>query len=235
MVNKPITLNNVISKQSLLAAGTVLIGLSSISVQAASSLVDYSFNTDGTVTMNAAPGGVDISAFSTTTGLGSITATITGSGAHTFDAFFDHEIDEAINTFFNETATTSGVAAAGQSWELDEPGWVNGDIFENFQSSALDNGIGTSIFGNTAFPDDVSMAIGWDFTLASTEAATIDILLSQSIPGSGFFLTHTDPDSLESIYLSSTLSISQVPVPAAIWLLGSGFLGLIGVARRKQK
>lgn len=234
MVNLPITLSNVKSKHLLLAASTVLIGLSSISVQAASALFDYSFNIDGAVTTNAAPGGVDISAFSTTTGLGSITATITGLGAHTFDAFFDHEIDEDINTYFNETATNSGVAAAGQSWEVDEPGWLDGDIFENFQSSALDNGIGTSIYGNTAFPDDVSMAMGWDFTLASMEVATIDILLSQLVPGSGFFLTHTDPDSMESIYLSSTLSISQIPVPAAIWLFGTGFLGLIGIARRRR-
>jgi uncharacterized protein YkwD len=27
--------------------------------------------------------------------------------------------------------------------------------------------------------------------------------------------------------------VSAVPVPAAIWLFGSGFLGLVGVARRK--
>jgi len=28
--------------------------------------------------------------------------------------------------------------------------------------------------------------------------------------------------------------VSSVPVPAAVWLFGSGLLGLIGVARRKQ-
>jgi len=27
--------------------------------------------------------------------------------------------------------------------------------------------------------------------------------------------------------------VSAVPVPAAVWLFGTGFLGLIGVARRK--
>lgn len=27
--------------------------------------------------------------------------------------------------------------------------------------------------------------------------------------------------------------VSSVPVPAAAWLLGSGLLGLVGVARRK--
>ena len=32
----------------------------------------------------------------------------------------------------------------------------------------------------------------------------------------------------------STASVSAVPVPAAVWLFGSGLLGLIGVARRKS-
>ena len=30
------------------------------------------------------------------------------------------------------------------------------------------------------------------------------------------------------------LSVSSVPVPAAVWLFGSGFIGLVGVARRKK-
>lgn len=29
--------------------------------------------------------------------------------------------------------------------------------------------------------------------------------------------------------------VSAVPIPAAAWLLGSGLLGLVGVARRKTK
>ncbi|MFA7387228.1 MAG: VPLPA-CTERM sorting domain-containing protein, partial [Thiohalobacteraceae bacterium] len=27
----------------------------------------------------------------------------------------------------------------------------------------------------------------------------------------------------------------EIPVPAAVWLLGSGLIGLVGVARRKTK
>jgi hypothetical protein len=34
---------------------------------------------------------------------------------------------------------------------------------------------------------------------------------------------------------NATLTPSAVPVPAAAWLFGSGFLGLIGVARRRRK
>jgi hypothetical protein len=34
--------------------------------------------------------------------------------------------------------------------------------------------------------------------------------------------------------LSSVITVSAVPVPAAVWLFGSGLLGLVGVARRKK-
>jgi len=198
-------------------------------------LFDYGFNIDGTVSMisqgDPVPSGINLSAFDDITGLGSIGVTMAGAGAHSFGAFFDHEIDEPINTFFNETGATTGAALAGQSWEIDEPGFFDGDIFVNFQDSALDNGIGTSVFGDTVFPDDVSMAMGWDFSLAAGETAFIELVLSEMAPASGFFLSHNDPDSSATIYLSSSLTI--IPVPAAVWLFGSGLLGLIGFARSK--
>ena len=31
-----------------------------------------------------------------------------------------------------------------------------------------------------------------------------------------------------------TMVVSQVPIPAGIWLFGSGLLGLFGVAKRKK-
>jgi hypothetical protein len=39
---------------------------------------------------------------------------------------------------------------------------------------------------------------------------------------------------LEIDNVSVTADVSAVPVPAAVWLFGSGLLGLVGVARRKK-
>lgn len=34
-------------------------------------------------------------------------------------------------------------------------------------------------------------------------------------------------------YLGATVNVSAVPVPAAVWLFGSGLIGLVGIARRR--
>ena len=41
-------------------------------------------------------------------------------------------------------------------------------------------------------------------------------------------------ESTASAWMASNVPLSTVPVPGAIWLFGSGLLGLIGVARRKK-
>lgn len=44
----------------------------------------------------------------------------------------------------------------------------------------------------------------------------------------------TDPDVFPFLDDGSFADFAVVPVPAAVWLFGSGMLGLIGVARRKK-
>lgn len=57
-------------------------------------------------------------------------------------------------------------------------------------------------------------------------------------PSEAFFL-HIDgfanrPPGTEFLPYSLVISTNAVPVPAAVWLFGSGLIGLIGFARRKK-
>ena len=89
-------------------------------------LFDYGFNIDGTVSMptlgDPVPAEVDLSSFDDVTGLGFIEIIVSGAGAHYVAGFFDLVIVDLINTFFSEFGPASGRAAAGQCWEIEEPG-----------------------------------------------------------------------------------------------------------------
>ena len=213
----------------------VMVGVSVTTASAATvALFDWGFNINGTVYSQSAPASVNMASFDTATGLGTISWTTTGTLSNKFIAFFDHEMVESTNTFFNEFGKTGGTPASGQSWQIDEPGYVFGTIWNNVQAGILSN---TNSVPDTA-PDDVSMALGWDFTLKSYQTAVITLNIGQTEP-TGFYLSHTDPDSSNyTIYYSGDLGITgrppQVPIPGAVWLLGSGLAGLIGWRWRRK-
>lgn len=232
------------------------LGLTALPTQATVDLKEYGFNVDGTYTSNAAPPGVNLGAFDTGSGLGTITATITGIGAHFFAGFFDHEINQAIDTPFNETGETVGAAATGQTWEIDEPeigsptlGSMGvpylGDIFTNISSSGpavsfLDNMLFYDWFEDQTLtpPDDVSMAMGWLFDLLVDEIARITLVISTDVNDmiGSLYLEQRDVDTGEQVFLSGSLSISTVavPEPSMLLLLALGQLALLGILRARQ-
>ena len=242
--------NIVVHKKISILTSIVLFGLGSFSANAAViDLFELAVNIDGVVSSiggsgssgDPVPGTVDLTGFDGTTGLGQIDITITGAGLHNALVFMDHEIDEAINTFFNESASTDGTPAGGQSWEADEPGFLFGDIFDNVLVNTLDNTNGVP----AGSEDDVSMALGWDFSLAAGETALASFFTRTTNNIGSFFIEQFDPDSVASIFFWSTLDITgdteppeppiAMPEPGTLGLALFGILSVFGLQRRRVR
>ena len=97
--------------------------------------------------------------------------------------------------------------------------------------SIVHAGLGTTTIGATANNSGVDV-IHFDEVSATDTSNYRNYLFIAGEPG----ITNVNsilfsPDDL--IQLSS-FQVEAVPVPASIWLFGSGLLGLVGVARRKK-
>jgi hypothetical protein len=201
-------------------------------------LFQWVFNVDGTIYdsfgidgSSVLPGNFSLTP-SATGVQGLLTVAISGVGAHSFIGFYDYELDEQANGFTNEYGGANGVAPAGLSWEVDEPGFVFGDIYTNVLNGALGN---TSAFAGPEGADDASVALGWNFLLGAGETALINILISTTAPLSGFYISHFDTLTSTALYYSTSLAISgppsQVPESGAIVSLGLGLAMLIAARR----
>jgi hypothetical protein len=200
-------------------------------------LYDWGFNINGTTVLpgNTMPGLIDDSKFDWTQGLGTLSLKYApGSpGDYTILSFFDHELDQYNNTFFNEYGSTSGTPKNGQLWEIDEPGWNYGDIYAHLTAGSFDKSNGVP----SGKPDDVSMGMGWQFNLAQNQYASIDFTLSDRAPSSGFFLSQNEPASNAAIFFSSSLRVQgsgpvSVPEPGIFWMM---LAGLLPLAFRRRK
>ena len=102
--------------------------------------------------------------------------------------------------------------------------------FYNFEDGNLAINIeanGIEISGNGDWHDyglDIKLAFQSPFT--ATQAALLDTSTSSfDCCGNGFH---------KGVFVSGSVSPTVVPLPASAWLLGSGLLGLMGVARRRK-
>lgn len=96
------------------------------------------------------------------------------------------------------------------------------------KSYSLPNPVGYTGSQSTLIPTDGIYALGIDFTteFGLSDLASVDMI--RVMIGDGY-TTNSAALSFVGAY-----NVSAVPVPAAVWLFGSGLIGLVGVARRRQ-
>jgi len=140
----------------------------------------------------------------------------------TFLSFLDAEIAEPTTSFFNETATVLGSPAAGQGFEIDEPGFLFGDIAANLAAGVLDD---TNALAG--IEEDVSMALPFDLgALASGDVAEVLVRISEDGDLLGpLALEQADPLAPDTRITYSGLARRRepgeaVPEPTAALLVG---------------
>ena len=128
---------------------------------------------------------------------------------------------------------------AGTSWantvvyeevELFDTQTVLNDTF-----TVIDDGTYRAVLTDFEFPEPMAQS-GMAVTTAT------ELLGSLNAPGSftfeatpgEYFVSFFGEAGASTSYGMYGIEISQVPVPAAVWLLGSGLIGLVGVARRRK-
>jgi hypothetical protein len=116
----------------------------------------------------------------------------------------------------------------GIDWGIDDGGIVSTSIFTRIitiEDSSLPltfDYLFVASLSGSAHP-----VAGWVYGGSDISSANIDYLHTAE-------LGYTLPTGVSFTSASGLFLTSTVPIPAAIWLFGSGMLGLIGVARRKK-
>ena len=155
-----------------------------------------------------------------------------------FFVFVDAEIDVPTNDYFNEYASVAGALGGGEGdseidyFEVDEPGYVFGDIFDNLRLGELDNS--NSI--TDTFPDDVGMAIGLSLgDIGIGSEVLVSIMLSEDQDRLGnFSIEHSDsdPNSMDTLTFSGSASVTSVPESSSLFLVGFACISSL-VSRRR--
>jgi hypothetical protein len=160
------------------------------------------------------------------------------------------------------SVTWWGSSAASDSWELtfhtDNNGVPNiDDPFEGglvqhvpVIATGVNNGRSWLQYTATWSPMDISLtagtsywfsvanfADGWTWALANPTGPFIGTELYDAVQSTGSDCLNGGPHCGPWTSLTGTdfaFRIEAVPIPAAVWLFGSGLLGLVGMARRKK-
>ena len=89
---------------------------------------------------------------------------------------------------------------------------------------------GVNVLFDWSVNTDIPVSHDWDVTATGSSAVV-------SVGPGGAVITAASPvfPGFQPQFTGSLNQVGAVPVPAAVWLMGSGLIGLVGVARRRRK
>jgi len=166
------------------------------------------------------------------------------NGSASFSTWGESDIgllDSGINTISGSLAGTCvpwdcNGASAGDSQDsfLIEiaPGFKIDSIVATTANIIAPAGFSSSL---GVYKDSFSNTVLWTYMPFNTSSAAL--LLSESGTGLYSFSVYGQGASEAgdfSLDYSLQIGVSAVPIPAAVWLFGSGLLGLVGIAKRKK-
>lgn len=180
--------------------------------------------------------------------MSSATFTMKSPGGGNVGVFTDvtGNIDNTAGTF--DVASTSlffGFNWTAHSGTTFGPGTYTIDTIQGGTYTGIEVGagqVGGHILFNWNTAQDIDVVMVWDVT--DNGDGTYDYFSSDPIVAG----PNAEPDGTRGVAMidgafpgfsanfdfTTTEAPSAVPVPAAVWLFGSGLLGLVGVARRKK-
>ena len=141
----------------------------------------------------------------------------------------------------NETITSaalnlykySGQGSSGTiAYYVDSDSWSETSLTWNNRP-----GIGASIGTNSTTGAGSTGWLTWDLTLSPQMLSdqTLSIALNEATSGTNihYFWSQTGQSGSYKPYLD--VQTAPVPIPGAIWLLGSGLIGIVGIRRKLKK
>ena len=168
----------------------------------------------------------------------SIAGTITWDSVN--NSVFENDIFslDIIGTGFTEIVDGGGIDLAFDASVLNVLSVSFDTGVWNFVNSAgtINNTLGTvNGIATSALPSSVT----GDFIFATIQFQAVGLNGTNSSLGLTEFAGNPWASGGSAItpldFVNGNVAISAVPVPAAVWLFGSGLLGLIGVARKKAR
>lgn len=181
---------------------------------------------------------------------GSITdsAQLTTNYSLTLNASHDIVLDQLdVLGYINATANNVSLVNSGNmiigdltarraTLSANDTVWLNGHL-----NILLENSLGNNIYFESSnaylngtlelsLSDPSTFSVGDSINIFSSTGSInynfTDIILPEL--GNGLTL------NTDSLFVDGTLTVTSIPVPAAVWLFSSGLIGLVGFARRNK-